>query len=149
MALSLKYIGSKEWIMGEMLNMSVGLHATFALAVLLVAIGHVAMLLARQDFVWLAPKIHWWIPTYYFLLSGLLFTGFISWTALGFHLTHWVAIMLLAWVMMLGGSIMAYKRFKRTKTSRAPELQEAFKSFALKKYAFDCLVVIGLYIGAT
>jgi len=38
----------------------------FALAVLLVAIGHVAMLLAKQEFKWLSPKIHWWIPAYYF-----------------------------------------------------------------------------------
>jgi glucan phosphoethanolaminetransferase (alkaline phosphatase superfamily) len=134
--------------MDEMLGMSVGLHVGFALVVLLVAIGHVAMLLAKQEFKWLSPKIHWWIPAYYFLLSCLLFTGLITWTAIGFQLTHWVAMMLLAWMMMLGGSIMAYKRFKRTKTSRAPELQNAFKSFALKKYLFDCFVVIGLYLGA-
>lgn len=135
--------------MDQMLSMSTGLHVMFALAVLLVAIWHVAILLAKQEFKWLSPKIHWWIPAYYFLLSGMLFTGLISWTALGFHLTHWIAMMLLAWMLMLGGSIMTYKRFKRTKTSRAPELQDAFKSFALKKYAFDCFVVIGLYIGAT
>jgi len=133
----------------EMLSMSISLHVIFALAVLLVAIGHVAMLLAKQEFKWLSPKIHWWIPAYYFLLSGMLFTGLISWTVLGFHVTHWIGMMLVAWMMMLGGSIMAYKRFKRTKTSRDSQFQEAFKSFALKKYLFDSFVVIGLYFGAT
>lgn len=132
-----------------LLNLSIKLHVAFAILVLLVALYHMAILWAKKEFAWLSPKIHWWIPAYYFLLSGLFFTGFIAWTSLQFHLTHWVAIMLLAWALMLGGSIMTYKRFKHTKRSNNPEIQEKFKKFALYKYAFDCFVIMGIYLGAS
>lgn len=135
--------------MDQMLGMSLGLHVGFAIIVLVVAIGHVGMILSAKEYKWLFGKIHWWIPAYYFLLSAMFFTGLIAWTVLHFKLSFWVVIMLLAWMLMLGGSIMAYKRFKLTKTSSNPKYQENFKSFALKKYIFDCALIIGLYLGAS
>ncbi|NLC27821.1 MAG: hypothetical protein GX780_03500 [Campylobacteraceae bacterium] len=132
-----------------LLDLSVKLHLFFAILVLLVALYHVAILWAKKEFIWLFKKIHWWIPTYYFLLSGLFFTGLVAWTSLHFYLSHWTAMMILAWALMLGGSIVAYKLFKRTKTSNDPKFQEAFKKFASRKYLFDCLIVIGIYFGAS
>jgi flagellar basal body-associated protein FliL len=134
--------------MEELYPMSVMLHWGFAVLTLGFALVHLWVLFKSSTFTVLAKKIHAFIPMYYFFLVCLFFTGLIAFTATHFHLTHWVAIMILMWVAMLGGSMRAYGLFKKTKFKHSESAQETFVKFAKKKYGFDTIVLLFLLVVA-
>ena len=134
--------------MEELYPMSVKLHWGFAVLTLGFALVHLWVLFKSPTFELLSKKIHAFIPMYYFFLVSILFTGLIAFTATHFQLTHWVAMMILLWVGMLGGSIRAYSLFKKTKFKHSEPAQEAFVAFAKKKYGFDSAVLLFLLVAA-
>lgn len=135
--------------MDSLYEMSLKVHVGFIFLTLLVATFHVAMLFAKTEFKNIAKKIHWWIPAYYFLISTILFSGIIAWVSIEFHLTHWVAIMLLTWALMLASSIASYSKFKKTKNLKDSLAIKNFKNFALIKYLFDIVLILIIYFGAS
>ncbi|MBE0495392.1 MAG: hypothetical protein IBX45_03160 [Campylobacterales bacterium] len=132
--------------MDELLRMSVMLHLFFVLGTLGTALLHLGLLVGIKDAQRLGKKIHVLIPAYYLLLSGLFFTGLIALAVMHFHVTHWVGIMLVVWVVMLGGSIKTYSLFKKTKFHLTEETQGHFVRFAKKKYALDALMLALLFV---
>lgn len=127
--------------MDELLRMSIGLHLLFVVATMAMAALHVSLLWFIKDFQSLGKKIHALIPAYYFMLSCLFFTGLIAWAVLHFHFSHAVVTMVVAWMLLLGGSIKGYGLFKRTKFSSEEAVRQRFVAFAKKKYLFDLCVL--------
>ena len=97
--------------------------------------------LFEKDYVTLTKKYERYSLVYFFFLGVLFFTGLVLFTVMKFQWSLKIILMIMAIMHMTVTSIKLHKVFKRSNLFDESS-QESFKSYSLKKYFIDILVLI-------
>ncbi len=126
--------------MQELLSAAMWTHKLFIGLLYFLAILNIYFISKEQLFSSLGKQIEFLAPQYYLLLAAILFTGLLVWTVEQFAFKIDIVIMIAVWIVIFITSIMKYKRYKKT-SYRDLEAQKVFKSFAVKKYVADIILL--------
>jgi len=97
--------------------------------------------LFEEDYVALTRKYERYSLFYFFFLGVLFFTGLILFTVLKFQWSLKIVLMIMALLHMSVTSIKLHRVFKASNLFDINS-QKSFKSYSLKKYFIDLLVLI-------
>ncbi len=115
-------------------------HQLFVGVLYLLAFLNIYFISKEQVFAALVKQIDFLTPQYYLLLAAILFTGLLVWTVEQFVLKISVILMIAVWIVIFVTSVMKHRKYRRTGYGDL-EAQKAFKSFAIKKYISDIVLL--------
>ncbi len=127
--------------MQQLLLASMWTHQLFVGLLFFLALLNIYFIKKEQVFVSLGRQIEFLAPQYYLLLAAILFTGLLVWTVEQFEFQIKIVLMIITWLVIFITSVMKYKKYKKT-SYRDLEAQKKFKSFALKKYLIDIVLIL-------
>jgi hypothetical protein len=133
--------------MTEMVSMSIGVHTLAIVLMLLLLLWMLKLLRSVGEFQPFSLKYEVLSLYYRALLATLFFTGIVVMAVAQFHVS-WVAYGMLAVVLyMVGTSIKESLLYKQTRLKDVAS-QEAFKTYAKRKYMVDLIMIVLLSVVA-
>lgn len=130
--------------MEELITLSAQLHLIFVGLLLGLIVANVYLLKSDKTFFKLSKRLELLAPQYYIVLSAIFFTGIIVMAVKHFAFSFAVWEMIVVWVFLVVFGIRGHKAYKKIEPT--PISQNAYKAFALKKYAIDAVLIVVVLI---
>ncbi len=124
--------------MDELFSLTLKLHGSFVGILLLMAVFNYFFLNKKLDLVTLKKRVRAVLPSYYLVLSLILFTGLVLLGAVQFKNIYFVVVLMITvWLFVLVMSIKTYKKMKFLQTEEI----ESYVAFYKKKYIIDTVLL--------
>ncbi len=124
--------------MDELFSLTLKLHGSFVGILLLMAVFNYFFLNKKLDLVTLKKRVRAVLPSYYLVLSLILFTGLVLLGAVQFKNIYFVVVLMITvWLFVLVMSIKTYKKMKFLQTEEI----ESYVVFYKKKYIIDTVLL--------
>jgi len=122
----------------ELFSLTLKLHGSFVGILLLMAVFNYFFLNKKLDLVTLKKRVRAVLPSYYLVLSLILFTGLVLLGAVQFKNIYFVVVLMITvWLFVLVMSIKTYKKMKFLQTEEI----ESYVAFYKKKYIIDTVLL--------
>ncbi len=127
--------------MEQLITLSRELHEVSLFITILLVIYLYFKFLFEKDYVTLTKKYERYSLVYFFFLGVLFFTGLVLFTVMKFKWSFKIVLMIVALLHMTVTSIKLHRIFKKSNLFDKNS-QKSFKSYSLKKYFIDILVLV-------
>jgi len=127
--------------MGQLFNLTIGLHEAFVGILLLFAIVNYFIINDKLDFDALHKRVKIILPLYYLFLAMVIFTGLILLGVSKFTIHHTVILMIFVWFIIFFMTIRRYKKLKSLRRGDKRRMAR-FVRFSKRKHLIDASLII-------